>query len=208
MKRVFNPGLYAITPDLYPDAERLVSEVRQALLGGAAMIQFRDKSQDKRWRKNTAQALAGICDAFNVPLIINDDARLAARVGAAGVHLGRNDISVQQARALLDPQMQIGVSCYNDLDLARQAVASGADHLAFGSIFMSGNKPEAVHCPLDTLTSARAFGLPVVAIGGITPDNGRAVVEAGADSLAVIGAVFDAGDIRAAAESFSEIWER
>lgn len=208
MKRVFNPGLYTITPNRYPDAERLVSEVHQALQGGAAMVQFRDKSQDSRWRKNTAQAIIEVCDAFNVPLIINDDARLAIRVGAAGVHLGRNDISVQQARAQLGPDMLIGVSCYNDLDRARQAAANGADHLAFGSIYLSGSKPEAVHCPLETLTSARAFGLPVVAIGGITPDNGRAVVEAGADSLAVIGAVFGAGDIRTAVESFSEIWER
>ncbi len=202
----FSPGLYAITPGRYPDADRLLREVRQALEGGATMVQFRDKSGDAAWRTQTASRLIALCQEYQAPLVINDDARLAATVGAAGVHLGRLDASVNAARAEVGPLAMIGVSCYDKPELARQAAEQGADYVAFGSVFRSGTKPGAVHCPLDVFAPARKLGLPLVAIGGITLENGRAVVEAGADSLAVIGAVFDAPDIRLAAKSFSAIW--
>jgi len=207
MKPVFKPGLYAITAQRYPDMRRLVTEVQHALEGGAAMIQFRDKSKDRAWREDAAGAILEICNGFDAPLLINDDARLVLATGAAGVHLGKNDMSVISARELLGPNKLIGVSCYNSPERASQGVADGADHLAFGSVFASASKPEAVRCELDVIRQARSSGLPVVAIGGITPDNGRAAVEAGADALAVIGAVFDAPDVRKAAASFSEIWE-
>lgn len=206
MKFVFNPGLYAITPQRYPDMDRLVGETSLVLDGGATMIQFRDKSSDAEWRLRAAIALKQVCDAHGAPLIINDDAQLAASGGAAGVHLGRDDLSIEAARELLGPEAIIGVSCYNDLSLARKATSAGADYVAFGSVYRSASKPGAVHCPVEILEKASRIGLPVVAIGGITPDNGRAVVEAGADSLAVIGAVFDAPDIRAAAAAFSEVF--
>lgn len=206
MSQVFKPGLYVITPQRYPDSARLRSEVRQALEGGAAMVQFRDKSGDADWRRSVAAAIQAECAYFEVPLIVNDDAQLAAEIGAAGVHLGRDDPRPDEARAVVGPNAVIGVSCYDDLDRARVAVQHSADYLAFGSVFPSGNKPQAVHCPLGLLGEARQFDLPLVAIGGITPENGRAVVEAGADSLAVIAAVFDAADIRRAAADFAEIW--
>ena len=206
MKAVFNPGLYAITAQRYPDLDRLGREVRSALEGGAAMVQFRDKSGDFDWRLEATGHLMSICAEFGVPLIINDDVELAASVGAAGVHLGRNDESPGRARAMLGADFVLGLSCYNSLDRAREAAEGGADYLAFGSVHASASKPDAVHCPLETLTQARTFGLPLVAIGGITPDNGRAIVQAGADSLAVISAVFDAPDIREAARSFARIW--
>lgn len=206
MKTVFNPGLYAITPQRYPDATRLACEVRAALEGGAAMVQFRDKSGDSEWREPVAITLKAACDAFGVPLIINDDVGLAAEIGAAGVHLGKGDSRVESARSALGRNLLIGVSCYDSLARARVAAEQGADYLAFGSVFPSGTKPDAVHCPLTTLTFARALGLPVVAIGGLTPDNGRAAIEAGADGLAVISAVFDAPDVRKAAETFSRLW--
>lgn len=208
MKSLFKPGLYAITPDRYPDAERLCAEVRLALEGGAAMVQFRDKSADVAWRRNVAHQLKSLCDQHQAPLIINDDATLAVEVGAAGVHLGKFDAPLEIARRQLGSGRMTGVSCYDDLSLGAQAARQGADYLAFGSVFPSGTKPEAVSCTLDVFAGARSFGLPLVAIGGITPENGRAVVEAGADSLAVIGAIFDAPDIRLAAESFSKIWAR
>lgn len=206
MKTVFNPGLYALTPQRYPDASRLVREVRAALEGGAAMVQFRDKSGDGEWRKAVAGELRADCEAFGVPLIINDDVGLAAEIGAAGVHLGKGDPPVKAARHALGPDALTGVSCYDSLDRARAAVDQGADYLAFGSIFPSGTKPGAVRCPLSTVTAAREFGLPVVAIGGLTPDNGRAAIEAGAAGLAVISAVFDACDVRRAAGMFSQLW--
>lgn len=202
----FKPGLYAITPQRHPETARLARAVREALEGGAAMVQFRDKSGDAAWRRETAMELKALCDEFHAPFIVNDDVALAAGAGAAGVHLGCEDATLAEARDILGPDALVGVSCYDSLDRARRATAQGADYLAFGSVYPSATKPEAVHCPLGTLTSARSLGLPVVAIGGITPDNGRAVLEAGADSLAVIHAVFDAPDIRRAAKSFSSLW--
>lgn len=206
MSPVFKPGLYVITAQRYPDTSGLVREVRQALEGGAAMVQFRDKSGNDDWRRATAVELKAACDEFDAPFIVNDDARLARTAGASGVHLGKGDAPTGEVRALLGRGALIGVSCYDSLDRAKAAAASGADYLAFGSVFPSATKPDAVRCPLAVLTKARSLGLPVVAIGGITPDNGRAVIEAGAHGLAVISAVFDAPDVRLAAESFSRIW--
>lgn len=208
MNTVFNPGLYALTPQRHPDAARLVREVRQALAGGAAMVQFRDKSNDAAWRLDVAKALKAECDARNVPFIVNDDVGLAKSVGASGVHLGREDNAPGSARATLGATALIGVSCYDSLDRARAALEQGASYLAFGSVYSSQTKPGAIHCPLGTLAEAKRFGLPVVAIGGLTPDNGRAVIDAGADGLAVISAVFDAPDIGKAAQSFSALWAR
>jgi len=208
MKYVFNPGLYAITPRRHPNLNLLTGEVRLALQGGASMVQFRDKSNDDAWRLEAALALGHICREFEAPLIINDDAVLAGQCNAAGVHLGRDDIPIAQAREMLGPDAIIGVSCYNSLPMARLAAAQGADYLAFGSIYRSETKPDAIHCPLEILSQAAELDLPMVAIGGITPDNGRAVVEAGANSLAVISAIFDGPDIRAAAAAFAEIRER
>lgn len=170
------------------------------------MVQFRDKSADQAWRVDTAGRLKRLCDQFGAPFIVNDDPGLAAQVGASGVHLGREDRSVEEAREMLGSRALIGVSCYDSLDRARAAADHGADYLAFGSVHASGTKPGAVQCPLGVLTEAGALGVPVVAIGGITPDNGRAVIEAGADSLAVITAVFGAPDIREAARSFARLW--
>ena len=172
------------------------------------MVQFRDKSGDQAWRVRTAGEIHALCREHGVPLIINDDAQLAADIGAEGVHLGRDDGSISQAREVLGDDAIIGVSCYNRIGLAKTAAQNGADYLAFGSVYQSGSKPGAVHCPLPLLGEARSLGLPVVAIGGITPDNGRAVIEAGADSLAVIGAVFEAPGILEAASAFSAIWNQ
>lgn len=206
MNQVFKPGLYAVTPQCYPDASRLAGAVRLALEGRAAMVQFRDKSGDEAWRLETALRLKAVCDEFGAPLIVNDDPHLAAAIGAAGAHLGRDDMALEQARALLGDGALIGVSCYDSLGRARAAAARGAGYLAFGSVYPTDTKPGAVSCPHEVFGAARALGLPLVAIGGITPENGRALVEAGADSLAVISAVFSAPDIRRAAESFSNLW--
>ena len=208
MKHVFNPGLYAITPELYPNLNLLTGEVRLALKGGATMVQFRDKSDDDNWRLEAATALKQVCHEFEAPLIINDDAELASQSHAAGVHLGRDDMSIGEAREILGPDAIIGVSCYNSLSMAEQAAALGADYLAFGSVFNSESKPDAVHCPLGILTEAKELGLPIVAIGGVTPDNAGAAYEAGADSLAVIRAIFDTPDIRAAVKAFPKCGER
>jgi thiamine-phosphate pyrophosphorylase len=206
MDPVFNPGLYAITAQRYPDSARLVHEVREALEGGAAMIQFRDKSGDQDWRETVGEQLLSVCTDFEAPLIINDDIGLAVKIGAAGVHLGEEDEDTGSARSKLGQEGIIGVSCYDSMRRAHEAVRSGADYLAFGSVFPSSTKPCAVACPLEILRKARTLGVPVVAIGGITPENGRAVVDAGADGLAVISGVFNAPSVRQAAKAFFKIW--
>lgn len=193
-------GLYAITPDC-ADTTLLLQKVT-AVLPHVALLQYRSKLPDARLRFEQASALAVACDAAGVPLIVNDDAALASGCGADGVHLGEHDGSVAQARQLLGADAIIGVSCYNDLMRAQQAAQAGADYLAFGALFPSTTKPAARRVGLPLLGQARALGLPVVAIGGITPDNGRQVVRAGADLLAVVSGVFDALDPAAAAQAY------
>lgn len=206
MKKCHPYGLYAITALRYPQDQRLLAESEAALLGGASLLQFRDKSGDAVWRREMAGRLNTLCQQYFVPLIINDDIDLAASVGAAGVHLGKGDATLADALAALGPDGIIGASCYNRLDLAQSAATQGASYLAFGSMFHSDSKPQAVHCPLQTLNAARRFGLPLVAIGGITVENGLSLITAGANYLAVIGAVFDANDVQRAAGQFGGLW--
>lgn len=185
---------------------RLASDVKAALQGGARVIQFRDKTADQAWKHAAALHLKHLCAEFSVPLIINDDARLALDSGADGVHLGRDDQSVEQASELAAEGIIIGVSCYNDLRQAERAAELGAGYLAFGSIYPSSSKPAAVRCPPEVLGQAKRLGLPVVAIGGLTPENGAAVIAAGADYLAVISGVFAETDVRGAALRFAALW--
>jgi thiamine-phosphate pyrophosphorylase len=198
-------GLYAITPeDAGPDLTR---RVELAIASGARVIQYRDKSRDLVRRHTQAQALSNLCQATGTRLIINDDPALAAAVGADGVHLGRNDGDPAQARRLLGPRAIIGVSCYDRLELALAAQAAGADYVAFGSFFPSATKPDAARAEPDLLRRADAvLRLPLVAIGGITPQNGAALIAAGADLLAVVSGVFAAPDPRAAAAAYARLF--
>jgi len=206
-------GLYAITPDIpaeTPDSadRRLIAQVTQAITGGARLIQYRAKGLDAARRRAQAAALARLCDATGIPLIINDDLELALTVGAAGVHLGRDDGDPAAARRRLGAGAIIGVSCYDSLDLALTAAASGASYVAFGSFFPSTIKPRAARPTPNLLTQARArIAVPLVAIGGITPQNARLLIAAGADLLAVITGVFAAPDVAAAARAFSQPFE-
>ncbi|OFZ69218.1 MAG: thiamine-phosphate diphosphorylase [Betaproteobacteria bacterium RBG_16_56_24] len=198
-------GLYVITPD-EPDTAELLRKVRLALLGGASVLQYRNKPADKALRLEQANALRELTREFSVPLIINDDAQLAQQVSADGVHLGRDDSSVVEARALLGIGKLIGVSCYNRPELARDAVKQGADYVAFGSFFPSIVKPDAVAASPGLLRQARReIAIPLVAIGGITAHNGAQLLEAGAHALAVISAVFGASDIQGAARRFTNL---
>jgi thiamine-phosphate pyrophosphorylase len=201
-------GLYAITPDI-ADTEQLMHRVRLALQGGARVLQYRNKSADAALQLPQAQALRQLTREFNATYIVNDDACLAAKVEADGVHLGGEDGSVATARALLGREKLIGVSCYNRASLARKAVQQGADYVAFGAFFSSSVKPEAVKADVVLLrTTRRELGVPLVAIGGITQQNGAALIEAGADALAVISALFAAQDIAGAAKGFSNLFEQ
>ncbi|MBS4098695.1 MAG: thiamine phosphate synthase [Sulfuricella sp.] len=201
-------GLYAITPQS-ADTAALLAEVRLALEGGARLVQYRDKSADVALRFEQASELLVLCRKFGAPLIVNDDLRLADLVGADGLHIGKDDGSLREARLILGPHSIIGVSCYNDLQLARAAQDGGASYAAFGSFFPSPTKPQAIPASLDLLRQAKGeLHIPLVAIGGITAANGAALVAAGADALAVISAIFDTPDIRAAAAAFSPLFNR
>lgn len=206
--RALPRGLYAITPD-EPDTDRLLVLVRAALAGGAAAVQYRSKNAPAALRREQARALAELCRAHRAPLIVNDDVRLAREAGADGAHLGAEDGDLAEARRQLGPGRLLGASCYNRLDLAIAAKAAGADYVAFGSVFDSPTKPAAVRAPLALFAEARgAVGLPLVAIGGITPENAAAVIAAGADAIAVISAVFDAPDVAARATAFKLLFDR
>ncbi|MGD8907907.1 MAG: thiamine phosphate synthase [Chromatiales bacterium] len=200
-------GLYAITdPQLCPD-ETLPAQVELALDGGCRLIQFRDKRPDRAMRQWLAERLLESCRRRQALLIINDDIQLARDIGADGVHLGKHDTDPAEARSQLGNAAIIGVSCYNRLDLAMNAAARGADYLAFGRFFPSRSKPHAVQAEPHLLAQARAaIGLPLVAIGGITPENGAPLITAGADMLAVIHGVFGQPDVRAASQRLCELF--
>jgi thiamine-phosphate pyrophosphorylase len=200
-------GLYAIT-DASLKGPGIASQVQRAIDGGARVIQYRDKSTDRTLRRTEAAALLTVCRAAGIPLLINDDVALASQIGADGVHIGRDDGTLVAARAQLGPGAIVGVSCYNRLELARQALAEGADYVAFGRFFASGSKPEAVQADVALLRQARReLRCPIVAIGGISADNGRALIEAGADMLAVIRGIFAAEDVTKAAQSIQMLFQ-
>ncbi len=197
-------GLYAITDSQLIPADKLVAQVEQAIAGGACLVQYRDKHHSGTERKREAVLLVKLCEQQDVPLIINDDVELAREVGAAGVHLGRDDTSISHARQRLGAKAIIGVSCYNRLDYATEAARAGASYVAFGRFFPSHSKPDAVHADTSLLEQARAqLDLPIAAIGGITAENGRQLIEAGANMLAVIHGVFGQADIQAAARQYT-----
>jgi thiamine-phosphate pyrophosphorylase len=201
-------GLYAITPD-ESRTDILVRKVGQALRGGASVVQYRNKIAGPALRLEQGRALAALCRAAGAAFIVNDDLALALELGSDGVHLGADDGDVTEARRRLGPGKLIGASCYNRMELAEAAAQAGVDYLAFGSVFSSGTKPGAVRAPLAIFAEARrSFALPLVAIGGITLQNAAQVFAAGADAVAVISALFDAGDIAASAAGFTRLHQQ
>lgn len=196
-------GVYAITDGPRDD---LFAAVEAALAGGARLLQYRDKTADAERRRSEADEISRICARYDIPFIVNDDVALANETGG-GVHLGREDVSIAEARDVLGPDAIIGVSCYGSIERARQLAAEGADYLAFGAMYPSTTKPHAPVAPHDVLTQARSLGLPVVAIGGINLDNARAVIDAGADYIAVVSAIFAAPDIQTATRRFADLFD-
>ena len=195
-------GLYAITNGSRPD---LPAAAAGALAGGARVLQYRDVTQDRTQRQHEALALRQLCQTHGVPLLIDADVALALAVGADGVHL--DDVAgIADARAALGDQAIIGVSCRDSLERAQAAVRAGADYVSFGAFFRSPTRPLAPRASIDLLRRSAALGVPRVAIGGITPDNGGSLIEAGADYLAAISAVFGANDVRQAARRISDLY--
>ena len=183
-------GLYAITQTAGKSIAEVLQAVEAALKGGAAVIQYRDKTPLNA--HYLGSQLVALCHTYHAPLLVNDHVDLALEVGADGVHLGREDGDIELARQRLGPQAIIGVSCYNDLDIAKELAAKGCDYVAFGRFFPSNSKPLAKPAQIETLHRAKqCLPVPIVAIGGILPENAGQLLTAGADLLAVIGGVFD-----------------
>lgn len=198
-------GLYLLTPD-DNDTVRLLERVR-AVIAQATLLQYRHKGAGDALRREQAAALLLLCREAGVPLVVNDDWPLAADIGADGAHLGEDDGALREARQALGNDAILGASCYDDIARAGAATAAGASYLAFGAFFPSPTKPGARRAAPDLLAASAHFGLPRVAIGGITPDNARQLVAAGADMVAVISGVFDAPDPVAAARAYRACFE-
>jgi thiamine-phosphate pyrophosphorylase len=198
-------GLYAITQTEHKSSRTIIAEVEKVILGGAVVIQYRNKKpQDALF---LAKELVKICHQYDVPLIINDDIELAIRVAADGVHLGEDDASVVEARQQLGKNAIIGVSCYNSVEKAVEAEKQGANYVAFGRFFPSSSKPLASPAQITTLYKAKqVLTIPIVAIGGILPENGVQLLSAGADFLAVIGGLFTTHPEQSA-RAYSELFE-
>jgi thiamine-phosphate pyrophosphorylase len=201
-------GLYALTPDM-ADTSALVEMTRRALEGGVNLVQYRNKAAGNELRREQAHALARLCRAFQVPLVINDHLDLAIEASADGVHLGREDTLLTEARRRLGHDKIIGISCYDQLERAVEAEHHGADYVAFGAFFASITKPGATHAALDLMNRAKQeLRVPVVAIGGITSGNAAGLIRRGADAVAVSNALFYSADIRAAAENFTLLFRQ
>lgn len=185
-----NSGLYAITQTEGKNGETIISEVQSAIKGGASVIQYRDKNPvDALY---LGKELLSICNQKHIPLIINDDAELANLIGADGVHIGKDDGAIAIARKILGAKAIIGISCYDDINIALKAESQGVDYVAFGRFFPSNSKPLALPAHCQTLQLAKQqIKIPIVAIGGILPKNGGQLLASGANVLAVIGGVFD-----------------
>jgi thiamine-phosphate pyrophosphorylase len=198
-------GVYLLTREM-ADTAALCAAVEAALRGGVRVLQYRDKSGDMKRLREQLQALRELTRRHGAMLIVNDHLALAAECHADGVHLGEHDGDIAAARATLGPDAIIGASCYNELQYAEAAARAGADYVAFGALFASGTKPAARRADVTLLHQSERFGLPRVAIGGLDAHNARPVIQAGADAIAVLGAIWDAPDREAAARELTQLF--
>ena len=201
MRNLTSPlaGLYLVTPD-WDDTDQLITVTEQALLGGAAVVQYRHKLAPEALRLEQASALQVLCRRFDVPFIINDHVELCLQLDADGVHVGGTDVSVSMARKVVGADKIVGASCYGDLDLAHTAFRAGASYVAFGGFYPSRVKKYPVTTSADIVSSAcAAIPLPNVVIGGMTVENCQPLIAAGADMVAAISSVYLAIDPQAAA---------
>jgi len=200
-------GLYAITPD-EQDTDILLAKVEAALQGGIGILQYRNKLADHKLKTQQARALLPLCRHYQVPFIINDSIKLCMTLDADGVHLGADDGNLAEARARLGNGKILGASCYNRFDLALSAQQLGADYVAFGACFVSNTKPNAPVAGLHLFTQAKAeLHVPAVAIGGVTLENAPLAIAAGASSVAVINAIFNADDVKLTSQQFTKLFQ-
>jgi thiamine-phosphate pyrophosphorylase len=199
-------GLYAITPDM-ADLNTLIHKTQLAIEGGAFMVQYRSKIQDRDVKMQQCAAILRLCREYDVPCIVNDDVEMCRILKADGVHLGENDDNIAEVRRILGEDAIIGSSCYDQLNRAKQAQKEGASYVAFGAVFPTPTKPNAPRATLAHLREAKSeIQIPIVAIGGITVNNAHDVIEAGVDAIAVITSLFEAKTIKETAETFLKMF--
>lgn len=190
-------GIYAITDEVLTPKSTLINQVEQALDGGAKVIQLRDKSSTDDELEDIAKTLQQICINKGATFFINDRVQLAKKIGADGVHVGFTDQSVKETRAEVGDQMLIGVSCYGDIERAKQAVKDGADYVAFGAFYSSKTKPKAAVVSKDVISEAKKqLDVPVCVIGGIHRDNIAEITNYQPDMYALVSDIFGSGDIK------------
>ncbi|MDI1308912.1 MAG: thiamine phosphate synthase [Methylotenera sp.] len=200
-------GLYAITPD-EANTDLLLAKVEAALQGGLSLLQYRNKNASYDLQTYQSRAIQPLCKHYQVPFIINDSVELCLMLDADGVHIGADDGNIAEVKARLGANKILGASCYNRFDLALSAQQSGATYVAFGACFASSTKPHAPVASLELFKQAKAqLSIPTVAIGGITLENAVSVINSGADSIAVINAIFNADDVKLAVQQFTHLFK-
>lgn len=205
MKAQPDYSIYLVTDDGCLQGRALIECVREALEGGVTLVQYRAKTASSAEMYAEALQLKALCDSFNVPLIINDRLDIAMAVGAAGVHLGQDDLPCAAARRILGEDYLIGVSAHNPAE-AKAALQSGADYLGCGAVFGTATKADVKKLGTDGLAAiCKAKGLPVVGIGGVTADNYREVRAAGADGAAIVSGILAQPDIRATVKAIAKV---
>lgn len=205
MKAQPDYSIYLVTDDGCLQGRALIDCVREALEGGVTLVQYRAKTASSAEMYAKALQLKALCDSFNVPLIINDRLDIAMAVGAAGVHLGQDDLPCAAARKLLGEDYLIGVSAHNPAE-AKAALQSGADYLGCGAVFGTATKADVKKLGTDGLAAiCKAKGLPVVGIGGVTADNYREVRAAGADGAAIVSGILAQPDISATVRAIAKV---
>ena len=199
-------GIYLISDYKNLAIDDLLDKTEKILDVGISLFQFRDKNSKYEIKKSTALKLQTLCKKYNTLFIINDDVVLAKEISADGVHLGGDDMGISMARKILGDKI-IGVSCYNNLEDAITAEIMGADYIALGSFFNSPTKPEARKIAIDLLPIAKSkLNIPVVAIGGITPENGKQLVDNKADFLAIISGIYASTDIINSVKAYKNLF--
>jgi thiamine-phosphate pyrophosphorylase len=202
------PGIYAITDCANLCDDELLIKTKIILKAGVSLLQYRNKTQNQQQKKELALKLQSLCHQYNTPFIINDDVELAKDITADGIHLGRDDEDIAKAREILGNKI-IGISCYNDLNRALSAEKAGADYVAFGSIFLSVTKPGAIQASLELVQQARStLSIPIVAIGGITPENAKPLIEIKVDYLAVINGLYSSTDTSNSIQSYNKLFNQ
>ncbi len=199
-------GLYLVTPN-WDDTARMLDITAAALDAGAALVQYRHKDASPELRREQGAALQALCRRYARPFIVNDHLDLCLTLGADGLHVGGTDMSVAAARAALGPDKIVGASCYGDLALAHAAWKAGASYIAFGGFYPSPVKRYSFTTAPSVVAEARTqIDLPVVVIGGMTPDNAAPLVNLGADMVAAITSIYGADDPGAATRRFDALF--